>query len=261
MGEIEGTRVAYIWTPASLFPRLVPWLALLALLALKRNRAAGAWWIWAGVLGGFAMETLLRAPAGLIPSQPLDALAEALEAMNFGLAAVWLLSGYLAWKHRFLSFLAILGIGLVFGMGCNVLGQFDSNGLGEAILGGVIVAMNALIISVALSLAGLVNRRRYRPVRLLVWSTVLTIAAATLIVAPFFIMATLGNPGRVPVKEFLQGLGLLAGMNLALVLVYLLLSFVTGFYRQRLIGLLQLGTLEPPPVISPEPAPELAAAK
>ncbi len=89
----------------------------------------------------------------------------------------------------------------------------------------------------------------------------MTIGATFLVLAPFFIFAGLANPGRVPIAEFLEGLGLLAGMNLAMLLIYLVLSLATGFYRQRLIGLLRLGAPEQPPVIPVPPALELTGAK
>ena len=31
-------------------PQFLPWLAILALLGLKRNRCASAWWIWVPLL-------------------------------------------------------------------------------------------------------------------------------------------------------------------------------------------------------------------
>ena len=55
------------------------------------------------------------------------------------------------------------------------------------------------------------------------------------------------NPGQMPIKEFLQSLGLLAGINAGALAVYLLFSFACRFYRDRLKGLLHLGAPELPP--------------
>ena len=89
----------------------------------------------------------------------------------------------------------------------------------------------------------------------------MVVAATCLVIAPFFAFAWMANPGRVPIAEFLEGVGLMAGMNLSMLLVYLVLSFATGFYRRRLIGLLRLGAPEQPPVIPVPPALELTGAK
>jgi hypothetical protein len=56
----------------------------------------------------------------------------------------------------------------------------------------------------------------------------------------------------------LRAIGILAGVSFAVVLPYLLLSFISGFYRERLKGFLKLGSQEAPPVIPAEP-PQLTA--
>ncbi|HEY5911429.1 MAG TPA: hypothetical protein VJA21_12585 [Verrucomicrobiae bacterium] len=258
MGAPEGARVAVNWVPPSILPHLVPWLALLALLALKPNRAAAAWWIWLPVLfSTLGLEYLLRASASFIPSQGLEMLIEGLKALSFGLAAVWLLSGYLAWKHRFLTFLAVLGISLGFGEATYLLSQVVSGGGLEAMLGAVMIAFCTLIISTGLALAGLICRKRYGASRVLAWCVVMVVAMTTLAVTPFFVFAVVANPGQTPIKEFFQSLGLLAGINAGALAVYLLFSFACRFYRDRLKGLLHLGAPELPPMIAPPPEPVL----
>ena len=46
LGSKQGAPVVYDWVPPSLMPQFLPWLAILALLLLKPNRCASAWWIW-----------------------------------------------------------------------------------------------------------------------------------------------------------------------------------------------------------------------
>ncbi len=228
-------------------------------MTLKRNRAAGAWWIWAGILGGLALDPLFRACAGFVPSQPLEELAEALKALSFGFAAVWLLAGYLEWKHRLVSFLAVLGISLAFGIGAGLVTRSWS--MPDAFVRVLIVALGSVMCSVALSLTGLICRKSYSPIRLLAWAVPIVAVSTALILAPFFFFAFLSNPGRVPVKELAQSVAVMAGMNLGVLLIYLLLSIATAFYRRRLQGLLHLGERELPPVIAPIPAPEFVTAK
>ncbi len=77
-------------------PQLLPWLAILAALALKPNRGWSAWWIWVPVACLAAGCHWLQPAA---PSSPRDRSGEAFEvllavplAWGFGLAALWLLA-------------------------------------------------------------------------------------------------------------------------------------------------------------------------
>jgi hypothetical protein len=56
MGTKQGPPVFCEWAAPSAIPQLLPWLAILALLMLKPNRRASAWWIWAP-LGFLAVAT------------------------------------------------------------------------------------------------------------------------------------------------------------------------------------------------------------
>ncbi len=261
LGAREGPPVSFNWTPVSVVPHLIPWLAILALLALKSNRAPGAWSIWAAVICGFLLDAGLRASATLIPAQPLDALSAALKSLNFGLAAVWLFSGKLEWKHRFLTFLGMLGILILFGFGTFLVSETGRNASGEEAAIGIVLGMNIFIVAVALSLGGLICRKRYQPVALLCWSAVMVVALIALIMAPFLVFAIVTNPGQLAVREFAEGFMLLAAMNFGTILVYLLLSFVSGFYRERLKGFLKLGQQEAPPLVPPLVTVEMAATK
>lgn len=260
LGRTEGSHVAYSWTRASIFPLLLPWLGVSLLLLIKRNRAPGAWWVWAAVLCGFALQPLLRVVLPLPSSSEREVVVQTLTALSFGMAAAWLLVGFLGWKHRFLSFLALLGIILGFATGAYV-SQLWGDERGEAVIGGIAIAMCAFIISGALSLAGLIARKRYGAVRLVVWSAVMVAGLSLLVLAPFFVFAVLSNPGINIIKGFAIALLVLFGMNLSTLLVYLVLAFATNFYRLRLKGLLHVETEELPPVIAPAASAELAGAK
>jgi drug/metabolite transporter (DMT)-like permease len=261
LGRAEGARVPYTWAHASIFPLLLPWLGVSLLLLIKRNRAPGAWWVWVAVLCGFALQPLLRVVLPLPSSSEREVVVQTLTALNFGMAAAWLLSGFLARKHRFLSFLALFGI--IFGVATAAyLSQLWGDERGEAMVGGIAVALCAFIISGAISLVGLIARKRYGPVRLVVWSAVMVAGLCLLVLAPFFVFAVLSNPGIQDItKGFATALLVLFGMNLGTLLVYLVLAFATNFYRLRLKGLLHIQTEELPPVIAPAAVAELAGAK
>jgi len=260
LGSKEGPLEAYTWVPSSMLPQFLPWLSILFLLAIKSNRVACAWWVWAGLGGGLVTQGLLRSGLSTLPSQPLDALAQTVNCLSFGLAAVWLLAGYLAWKHRFLTFLGIAGVlsgfsGLTFFFG-QVMGGEEPEFLATA----MILGLCAFVIPVSLSLAGLCCRGQYRPGRLAVWLAVWVMGICLLAIAPFFVFAIIGNPGSVMLKEFAVAALLMAGVNFGAVLPFLLLSLLNPFHQERLKGLLHLGRLEsPPPAITATPADLVAA--
>ena len=104
LGSKDGSPVIYDWVLPSIAPLLVPWLAILGLLALKPNRCAAAWLIWLP-LGCLIGLTLALPP--LVPSGT-EFFLDVISALAAGLGAVWLLSNYLRRQHRFVTFLCVL---------------------------------------------------------------------------------------------------------------------------------------------------------
>ena len=243
----------------SLIPQALPWLAILALLLLKPNRCASAWWIWVPLacVGGLA-----SAPGSvleLLPSSQFGILLDLISALGFGLAAVWLLSSYLGRKHRMLAFLGILLSQAAFSVSAYAFRQ-DWQGFGmETLQLGIFLVASVLVISVALTLAGLVCRGRYGWVRLSLWLVAALVVVWSLILGPFFIFMMITSGGNVPPQVLLQVVAVATGITAAVLLPFLLLSFANGFYRERLKGLLHVGDVAPPPVITP-PVPALAEA-
>ena len=101
-----------------LMPQLLPWLAILALLALKPNRGWSAWWIWlplAGLAAGWSLPaTGIARLVQWIGPEALGMLLDVPLALAFGLAALWLLAPYLGRGHRFGAFLGMLAVLVVF---------------------------------------------------------------------------------------------------------------------------------------------------
>ncbi len=260
LGSKQGAPVVYNWVMPSLMPQVLPWLLILALLMLKPNRCAPAWWIWIPLacVGG-----LTCTPQSLweqVPSAQFELLLELVSALGFGLAAVWLLSSYLGWIHRILAF---LGMSLMLGV-FSALAYFirqSWEGMGVETLGfGVFLGVGILVVALALTLAGLVCRGQYSCVRLSLWLITALVAAWFLIIGPCFIIGMLSSGANVSVKELLLFVAVVSGITFGVLLPFLVLSFANGFYRGRLQGLLHLGGAPPPPVIDvPPPAvPEAA---
>jgi hypothetical protein len=250
LGAKEGSPVSYNWTLPNLLPVLLPWLAILFLLLLKPNRCAQAWWIWVAV-GCVAGLGAALPSAQSLPSEVLDMIGGAAGGFGFGLAAVWLVSGYLGWKHRLLAWLGIL---LALG-GFSTLAFAIRQGLEgagpEMIVGGILLAAGTVVISVAMTLAGLVCRGRYGPLRLSLWLIAALLVVWLVVIAPFFVMAMIAHSGNIPVAVLIWTVLGTTGISFGLLLPFLLLSFANGFYRERLKDLLHLGRESPPPVIAP----------
>jgi hypothetical protein len=246
------------WVAPNFLPAILPWLSVLALFLFRPNRSGSAWWIWAPVLGCFALESTMRNVfASNISSEPLDFICQITQAFFFSLAAVWLLSPYLAQKNRFLTFItSTLALG-----GFSMWTLFTGGGIGwdsnpPIWAVAIFLLVGLLVFSVALSLAGLFCRRRYGPIRLSLWSMVCFLVMSTLAILPFYIIATIQSRSSVPTMEFIAAVLGTAGVMFAALLPFLLLSFVNEFYRERLKDLLHLRALAQPP----PPAPPIIVA-
>lgn len=245
---MEGTPVVYAWAMPSLTPVVLPWLALLPLLALKRNRQARAWWIWVPLVVLVGVVTCAGSLLDFIPSMPLDMFCESFRALAFGLAAVWLLSFYLGQVPRVVGFLGILLTLAVFsGIAFVVRQDF---GDWEWTPGLLVLAFCVGSLALSILLAGLMCRRRYRPTQFSAWLFVWILVAWIVITSPFFLFAlSQGLSGGDEVLEFwLMVLGFAVASFLT-VLPFLVLSFVNSFFGEQLKIMLRPQPEAPPPII------------
>jgi len=229
-------------------PLLLPWLVILGLLTLKPNRCAAAWLIWLPLGGTFALTLW---PPSMLPAGTnffLDALA----GLAVGLAAVWLLANYLRRHHRFATF----GCVLLALAGFSAVGMVAKQGLSlmtvESLQVGIVLAVGVLASAVALSVAGLICRRRYRPLGLYLWLFVLLGGVWLVITAPFFVFAMMASGGNIALNswpEFFIPVLAIASGNFAALLPFLILSSASPLFRERLKALLN-AKLETPPILS-----------
>ena len=103
LGTKQGPPVAFVWTMPNLLPLLLPWLVVLALLALPSNRNARAWWIWVPLAALALLGGGLGAAADALDNEAFGYSLQAAFAAAFGLAAVWLLGAGLARCWRVLG--------------------------------------------------------------------------------------------------------------------------------------------------------------
>ena len=249
LGAKDGLPVEYNWVLPSVAPLLLPWLVILGLLALKPNRRAAAWLIWLPL--GVVMTLTLLPPA--LPSGT-DFFLDAIAALAFGLAAVWLLSNYLRQAHRLVTFLCVLLALAAF----SALAFVARQGLNweiEMLQIGIVVGVGALASAIALCVAGWICHKGFRPLGIYPWLFVSLTVAWLLVAAPFFIMASITSGGQIPWSEFFIPILSVAAGNFLLLLPFLILSSANAFFRERLKALLNVKSDAPPPLIATAPKP------
>ena len=247
LGSRDGPPVGYNWVADSLFSQMLPWLALLGLLALKPNRQGSAWSIWLplGIL-----VALTHVPWPFLPSGA-DFFLDIITALATGLAAVWLLSGSLRQGNRFLTFLCIFLVLALFSALAFMAGQGWNLLNAQSASAGLALALAVTVTAVGLVLAGLVCHGSYRPLWLCLLSYPLLAAVWLAMVAPFGLIAMTTANGSNEWSNILMLVLIATTINYVVLLPFLLLSSASPFFRERLNMLLHVN-LEAPPLIVPQ---------
>lgn len=253
LGTKQGPPVTFVWKIPNLLPTLLPWLVLLALLALPSNRNARAWGIWAPLTVLALLGGGLGAAADALDNEAFGYSLHAAFAAAFGLAAVWLLGADLARCWR------VLGIVLTtLSFAAVSLLAFVANPLWEQELELTYLAvfwlLSGVVFAGALSLTGWTCRRRFSSIRVLLrlpfclWG--MWLVAGSLLAG----VVTLVSGGGFDWPGFAVGSVVLALVSFGVILPFLFLSFSCSFYRERLQSLLRLPAPEAAPAV-PTPAP------
>ena len=254
LGAKEGAPVSYHWTVPSIIPSLLPWLAVLLLLLVKSNRCGQAWWIWVPLGCVTAAGQLLQPAFGFIPSETAAMFLDLVSSLAIGVAAVWLLAPQLARSHRLLTFLCLVPTLGIFSLFSFLMKQ-DWGGSGTAVALAMLVplAIGVFVVAVAILLAGLACRGRYRPLGLYLWIVVSLLALWLVIVTPFFGLTMIVSGGQLPWQEFFIGILIMTAVSFGVLLPFLILSSANSLFRERLKLLLHTERKAPPPVLPPSP--------
>jgi hypothetical protein len=269
LGATEGPLVTCNWTTASLGPQLLPWLAILALLALKPNRGWAAWWIWLPLAslaaGCHCLELAFQGSPDGVPASALEVLVQVPVALAFGLAALWLLAPGLGRRHRFRTFLGILLVLVAFivfsfaaavswGLAMEpVASLLDPRHCAATASAGVAalpffvpLVLPAPGVAAALVLCGLACRKRHRPLGLCVWLFMSLLAVWIAGSGLVYLAWRTASPGSVEYAPFLLIALLLAAGTFITMLPFLILSLISPLFRERLKALLQVKPAAPP---------------
>jgi len=247
LGAKQGPAATFDWRLPNVLPLLLPWLAVLALLALPSNRQGRAWLICVPLAALALCSAGLCEAADAAENEGLGYCGQVAGAAAFGLAAIWLLGTVLARRRRALAMtfmtLAFAGVSL---LALVVNPAWDE--LWELIRQEPALPLYLLIFWIvggltyagALSLTGWMCRRRFSGLRvwlrLLFSLWVMWLLAAGLLVG----VVMLGSGGGFEWPGFLMAATILSLVGYGLSLPFLILSFTSAFYRQRLRDLLRL---------------------
>lgn len=250
-GPREGEPAAYYWPVYIHMVRLIIPLALVALLFRRPNRMRGAWWV--------LPLALIPLVTGLWIADAGDAiglfdfvglLIETVTLPFFALAFLWLMADNLGNLPRLRTLTLAVGTLVLAG----IIGLFGISAFGfDAMLTvkAFIYAVFVVVFLVAMSLAAFVSRKRYTPLRFLLWVFLIlvvgTAVTGTALSMLLMLMAGIlmgGGFSLLYLAPMLVGqmtVSALAGLVLFLfVLPFLVLALWCPFYRKRFYAILRL---------------------
>ena len=255
----QGPPVGFSWTMPNILPLLLPWVAVLALLALPSNRNPRAWWIWVPLVGLELLCARLQSGAETLNDGGYSYAVQAVCAAAFGLAAIWLLGSALARRCRAL---AIVFLTLAFAT-ASLLGFVVSSAfeqvwdLRQWVAAAVLYlelfwVVGGLAFAGALNLTGWMCRSRFTRLRVALrlpfWLCLLWLFAGGVL---GFVLR-FGSGGDSEWAGFLMAALAFALVSYVTILPFLILSFTSSFYSERLKSLLRLPATEaaPPPAVA-----------
>ena len=244
LGPQQGEAASFNWKWYYGTPSLALWLVLLAALVFfKANRKPQALLVLVPLLILNALWWLLTQVMGFPSSADVEMFNMMFYSLVAGISLLWLFGHNLGKYNPWIAFLlglalmaALYLVGLVSYLGV----EFSDEVVVALILGGIL----ELATLAGLVLAGWRCRRRYGPVRFMLWLAVWTVAACLVGTLAFYLVFFVFSELPVPAVTVLvvaAVFGAVLGMILYLVLFpYMILALCSSFFRQRLYACLRL---------------------
>jgi len=245
LGIKEGTATIYPWKWYYSMPALGLWIVLaLAILLVRDNRDPHVLLIFIPIFLVRLLWTRFQPILGA-PSDVLEVFRTLIDAFVIGIAVLWLLAYKLGNRNRFISLLlamvVLAGVTVVAVVSYQVWAPFVDYEL---------VTFQSLGIATMLLifvLAGWRCRKRYGPWRFMLWLALWTIVISLLAVIAYFLIAEARSE---PVKKLIRQMPqvLLVAMIFAvciymLNLPFMILAFVTSFFRERFYAYFHLKSM------------------
>ena len=269
LGTKQGPPAGFAWTMPNILPLLLPWLAVLALLALPSNRNPRAWWIWAPLIGLSLLGAGLESAAETFNDEGYSYVFQAACAAAFGLAAIWLLGSALTRRYRTLAIVfMVIAFAVVSLLAFAVSPAFEQvwdlrRWVAAAVLYLVLFSVvSGIAFAGALNLTGWMCRSRFTRLRVALrlpfWLCIMWILAWGV----FGCVMIFGFGGNSEWGALLMAVLLLSLISFVIILPFLILSFINSFYGERLKSLLRLPPADAaPPVAMPAPIANRDAAR
>jgi hypothetical protein len=269
LGTKQGPPVGFGWTMPNILPLLLPWLAVLVLLALPSNRTTRAWWIWAPLIGIALLGAGLESATEALNDPGFGYAIQAACAAAFGLAAIWLLGSAMARRCRTLAMvfmaLAFAMVSLLALAASPVFEQvWDLRRWESAVVLYLLLfwVVSGLVFAGALNLTGCMCRSQFTRPRV---ALRLPLSLCVMWIVPTALLGCVmkfASGGGSEWGAFLMGALVLTLVSYVMILPFLLLSFASSFYGHRLKCLLRLpATVSTPPAAIPAPIADQVPAR
>ena len=247
----EVAAVVYHWKWYHSVPSLVLWLILIAaLIFVKANRTPRALLIFVPWLIVNLLWFLLTQMMDFRSSTDVEMFNMMFNSMVAGITFLWLftpkLGRYNPWTAFFLSFALIAALFLV--------GIVSYLGLGfsqDAVVALAMLAVLALAMLLGFVLAGWHCRKRYGPVRFMLWLAIWMVAICLTSMLVFYSIAFMIQRIPIPISTILvvaATVGLVLGLCLYVInLPYMILALRSSFFRERFYACLRLKAMPATP--------------
>jgi hypothetical protein len=218
-------------------------LLFLALVLVKANRTPRAWLILVPLLIVMLLWSLLK-KAMPIPSSAMAPLDQLVISLAIGISIIFLLGHKIGNRHRFVTFLlAMLIMVLVCAAGLVSFGISTPESSVLAILSVLI----ATVMLFAFVLAGFKCRKKYGPVRFMLWLAIWMVGGMTVAMFLYYGIVLIGQgleyqTMMVLVQVAFTGLVLGGGLYAA-TLPFMIFIFNSSFFRGRFFACLHLKSM------------------
>lgn len=250
LGPKQGQPIPYYWSPLYTLMGALIWIPLiLAFVLCKENRRPAALWI---LLPGSGFWVLYYGLAAIsdMPGDIRATFVAAVSALAIGFSLVWLLAERIGRRYRFVT--AVLALLIFAVMTALSLPQAEP-GEGTAILA-IFIGLSFAVFTIAFTIAAILSRRRRTGVRFTVAMLPGCLVGTFIPFGIFLGIQMMQYSYAGMIWEFLKITLVASGLYFAVLLPFLVLFFVSGFWRQRFDAvILRKKIPAPQPAEPPQP--------
>ena len=251
LGPNQGAEVVYKWRWYHSIPSLALWLVLAAaIILIKANRTARILLILVPLLIVNVLWFILSQMMGFSSSGDVEMFNMMFSSLVAGITFLWLFSPKLGKYNPWIAFfLAFALITMFFLLGIvSYLGFVFSR---ETMVILPMLAVLALAMLLGFVLAGWRCRKRYGPVRFLLWLAVWMVVVCLASMILFYVITFFIQKVSIPITRIVF-MASIVGLILAIFLYvinlpYMILALGSSFFRERFYACLRLKAISEAP--------------